>query len=351
MDIHPAADLFPLLEGAAFDALATDIATHGLRVPITIHPDGRLLDGRNRLKACEAVGATVTRETWAGELGSETDYVISLNLARRHLDESQRAMVGARLATLVQGARTDLASIDAKSQPDAAARLNVSRSSVQRARLVLAQGIPALIAAVDQGTLAVSEAATSAKLPAEAQTEVLAQVQAGTKVGQIAHVGHNTGAMEWFTPVKYVEPARRVLGAIDLDPASTQQANEVIKATQFYTHHDNGLLHQWRGRVWMNPPYAQPLISQFCEHLVKEVQAGGVTAAVVLVNNATETAWFRRVAAVSRAVCFPDGRVCFWHPSKETSTPLQGQALLYIGPDLEVFRQEFTPLGTVWVKS
>ena len=80
--------------------------------------------------------------------------MISLNLARRHLDESQRAMVVARLATLPHGgaiyAKSD-ASIEASPQPEAAARLNVSRSSVQRARVVLAQGIPALIAAVDQG--------------------------------------------------------------------------------------------------------------------------------------------------------------------------------------------------------
>ena len=107
MHTHPAADLFPVLEGPAFDALAADIQAHGLRVPIVIHPDGTLLDGRNRLRACEAVGVTPAFETWTGELGTETDYVISLNLARRHLDESQRAMVAARLATLPDGG-TDL---------------------------------------------------------------------------------------------------------------------------------------------------------------------------------------------------------------------------------------------------
>jgi N6-adenosine-specific RNA methylase IME4/ParB-like chromosome segregation protein Spo0J len=184
MHTHPAADLFPVLEGPAFDALAADIQAHGVRVPIVIHPDGSVLDGRNRLRACEAVGVTPAFETWTGELGTETDYVISLNLARRHLDESQRAMVAARLATVVQGARTDLAQICAKSQPEAAARLHVSRRSVQHARVVLAQGTPALIAAVDQGTLAVSESSTLAKLPADAQAAALAQVAAGVKVRQ-----------------------------------------------------------------------------------------------------------------------------------------------------------------------
>ena len=184
MDTHPAAALFPLLEGPAFDALATDIATHGLRVPIMMHPDGRLLDGRNRDRACAAVGVMPTYETWTGEPGREVDYVISLNLARRHLDESQRAMVAARLATLPRGRKDTNAQICAFDQPEAAARLQVSRRSVQHARVVLAQGIPALIAAVDQGTLAVSEAATIAKLPAEAQAAVLEEVQAGVKVRQ-----------------------------------------------------------------------------------------------------------------------------------------------------------------------
>jgi len=184
MQTHPAADLFPLLEGPALDALAADIQAHGLRVPITIHPDGTLLDGRNRLRACEAVGVPLTSESWTGELGSEVDYVISLNLARRHLDESQRAMVAARLATLAHGQKKGDAPIGASDQPEAAGRLNVSRRSVQRARLVLEQGIPALIAAVDQGTLAVSEAATIAKLTAEAQAVVLEEVAAGMKVRQ-----------------------------------------------------------------------------------------------------------------------------------------------------------------------
>jgi hypothetical protein len=85
--------------------------------------------------------------------------VISLNLARRHLNESQRAMAAARLANMKQGARTDLASIEAMSQTQAADRLNVDRSSVQRARVVLDTATPELAHAVDAGLLAVSKAA------------------------------------------------------------------------------------------------------------------------------------------------------------------------------------------------
>lgn len=165
-----------------------------------------------------------------------------------------------------------------------------------------------------------------------------------------AHVGQNTGETEWFTPAAYVEPARRVLGAIDLDPASTPEANTVIKAERFYTRRDDGLTKPWQGRVWMNPPYAYPLVEQFAQKFAASIDDGAVTAAIALVNNATETEWFQTIAGVCGAVCFPKGRIQFWHPKKAAATPLQGQALLYAGADLATFISEFAPLGIVWVK-
>ena len=91
-------------------------------------------------------------------------YVISANLQRRHLDESQRALVAARIANMPQGARTDLAAIEARSQPEAAAKLNVSRASVQRAAVVLKSEDNALIARVEAGTIAVDLAEKIARL-------------------------------------------------------------------------------------------------------------------------------------------------------------------------------------------
>ena len=178
---HPIADIFPLMQGAAFNAFCADVTTNGLRVPITLHPDGRILDGRNRYRACKAVGIEAQYETWDGEAGNELAYVLSLNLSRRHLDESQRAMVAARLATMPQGARTDLASIDAKTQPEAADLLNVSRPSVQRARVVLDTGTPELIEAVEQGQIAVSQGVNVAKAPEKTQRRVVEKVKAGAQ--------------------------------------------------------------------------------------------------------------------------------------------------------------------------
>jgi len=161
------------------------------------------------------------------------------------------------------------------------------------------------------------------------------------------HVAQNSGNNEWYTPSEYIDAARRVLGSIDLDPASNPLANEVVKASNYYTAQDDGLSHEWHGSVWMNPPYAGDLIGKFIEKLYKHYVNEEVIEAIVLVNNATETAWFQRLTEVTSAICFPRRRVRFWSPTKDEAAPLQGQAVLYLGENKEKFIEAFSSFGLV----
>jgi ParB-like chromosome segregation protein Spo0J len=170
---HPLADLFPLLTGADFDVLVADIRAHGVREPITLHPDGRILDGRNRYRAAQAAGVPCPERTYQG-----TDFVafvVSTNLNRRHLTDSQRALVAARLATMRQGERTDLPPYGERlSQADAAKLLHASKRTVERATHVLDSAAPELVAAVEAGTVRVATAAVIADAPPERQRAVVA---------------------------------------------------------------------------------------------------------------------------------------------------------------------------------
>ena len=163
------------------------------------------------------------------------------------------------------------------------------------------------------------------------------------------HVTYNSGEHEWYTPPGLIEAARATMGSIDTDPASTPRANETVQASTFYDAEQDGLAHPWHGNVWLNPPYAQPLISQFANATVEKYAAGQFGQACVLVNNATETGWFQNMLGTASALCFVRRRVRFLGPKGNPGAPLQGQIVLYLGDEVGAgrFGQHFEELGTV----
>lgn len=165
------------------------------------------------------------------------------------------------------------------------------------------------------------------------------------------HVSHNSGNNEWYTPSAFITAAREAMGQIDTDPASSDIANKTVCARTFYTAEQNGLTRSWSGNVWMNPPYAQPLVSEFSEAVSAKYDAKEIKRACVLVNNATETAWFQRMLQSAAAVCFLKGRVKFLDPSGDPSgAPLQGQAVIYMGENPFRFAKAFADLGHVLMR-
>jgi N6-adenosine-specific RNA methylase IME4 len=184
LPFHPLANLFPLMEGAAFDDLTGDIRSNRQREDI-VTLNGVILDGLNRYRACLAAGISPQFRGFgcvSGDGDSALAFIISKNLRRRHLNESQRAMAAARLATMRQGERTDLqlsVTLPKVSQPQAAELMNVSARLLRSAKTVQDSGAPALVRAIEQGRLSVSLGTVAARLNPQQQEEIAAAAEAG----------------------------------------------------------------------------------------------------------------------------------------------------------------------------
>jgi len=165
MKFHPYSEIFPLIEGADFEALVEDIKTHGLREKIWLY-EGKILDGRNRFTACKRAGVKPVFRKYIGK--DAASFVWSMNVSRRHLSASQLAMAVAKRATLEKGANQHAQNC-APSQSKAAEDANISRRIVQHARKVVDEGSKALQRAVENGELSVAKAASVVDLPKSEQ--------------------------------------------------------------------------------------------------------------------------------------------------------------------------------------
>ena len=168
---HPLSAVFPAMAAAEFAQLRADIAKHGLRHAITLY-NGRVLDGWHRCRCCSETGVEITTVNFEGDEREALAFVMSANLARRHLTTSDRAMIAAKLATLKQGERQTAQMVSLRIG-EAAEHLKFSPNSVKRARKLLARGTPELIARVQSNDLSIS--AASLLLPPPARPRVVVE--------------------------------------------------------------------------------------------------------------------------------------------------------------------------------
>lgn len=356
-EFHEVANIFPMMSDEEYRNLVNDVKENGQHMPIYIWQN-KIIDGRNRYKACCELGIAPLVEQWDGE-GSLVSFVVSLNLNRRHLDTSQRAMVAGKLANIRLGdnQHREGAEISAPSiaQPEAARMLNVSRESVQDARKVIEKALPDMARLVERGDVAVSFAAEVADEPEEIQREVVNRVKEGFKPREAfrdvkRNVLHSSESNEWYTPAQYVDAARELMGGIDLDPATSEQANATVKAKKIYTVDDDGFAKQWKGCVWLNPPYGREEgegsnQARWTQKLIDEYKAGRVTEAVLLVNAAPANKWFAPLWEY--LVCFTDHRIRFQSPVGESSQPTHSNALVYLGKNKDGFIKHFAKFGAI----
>lgn len=363
-------DLIPPLQLEEKESLEKSILEEGCRDKL-ITWDKTIIDGHNRYEICKKHNIPFQIESMNFRNISEVkNWMIDNQLARRNLTDSQRRyFIGKRYEeekkTITNEKGINQHKEDERQsvgQPSTSERIakenNISHRTVERnadyskaidrireedkevANKILSEEIK--LTNKDVLEIAKDEGDIIELSPEEAveRKKVFEEIKKGTPYREIKkpHVSHNSGNNEWYTPVKFLKIARSVMGSIDTDPASSEMANRNVKATTFYTEEDDGLKRDWAGNIWLNPPYAQPAIQNFSDKLIEEIKKGNVKQAMVLVNNATETKWFNTLSEKARAIWFPRGRIRYLNSNGSLeNSPLQGQAILYYGNNVDNF--------------
>jgi ParB family chromosome partitioning protein len=161
---------------------------------------------------------------------------------------------------------------------------------------------------------------------------------------------------EWYTPARYIEAARTVMGGIDLDPASCELANQTIKATRYYSKEDNGLQHTWHGRIWLNPPFGRvhPELKgstksyqlYFMHTLLEKHQSGEIEQAIALVFGTSACMpWFQPFWQFP--ICIAKSRIEFDKPDGSKDHFGYGNMFVYLGPYELLFIDVFGQFGTI----
>lgn len=369
-------------------SLAESIKTLGLLHPIGITPDNVLLFGERRLRAYEALGRS-TIPARVIDVPILTIVEHAENEVRKEFTYSDRVAIGKAIEAELGNRRGSNqyhvkgelvgncphAEDGEKSRDIAAAKAGfTSTDSYRRAKTVTEHGTPELVEAMDNGDVAVSTAATLATAPIALQQQAIADPKQAvalarqiskTRIQEARQLTKDVRAVsttngdddtqpsaargndEWYTPEEYIAAARRVMGGLDLDPASCNLANQTVQADRYFTIENSGLDADWYGEIWLNPPYSMPLIEQFIETAIEEYRAGRIEQAIILTNNATDTGWLHTILKESAIACITRGRIRFSSPKNDGLSPRQGQVFFYLGNRIEQFGQKFARYGTI----
>lgn len=358
-------NLIPRLQDEEKRLLERSILNEGCRDSLIIW-NNTIIDGHNRYEICTRNDIDFEIEEMSFENKSQVKkWMIDNQLARRNLTDSQRRyFVGkryeeekrpigfnqhSRSGQNVQPSKTAEEIAEENNTNERTVRRNADYSkaidNIQKEAPEIAEKI--LSEEIKLNNKEVLELAKKEEEIIELNPEeilerkkVFKEIERGTPYKEVKkpHVSNNSGNNEWYTPIKFLDIARETMGSIDTDPATSEVANKNVKASTIYTEENNGLEKDWIGNVWMNPPYAQPLIQQFADKLIEEIEKGNTKQAMVLVNNATETKWFNTLSKKAKAIWFMRGRVKFIdRAGNSTGAPLQGQAILYFGNKVDDF--------------
>jgi len=161
-------------------------------------------------------------------------------------------------------------------------------------------------------------------------------------------INQTSGEVEYYTPVEIIEAARRVMGRIDLDPASSENANRIVRASRIFTEADDGLAQDWFGKVWMNHPFGLVQNRKWPTKLEREYFEGRVIEACCITYACTSENWFQILA--KHPQCYLTPRTNYRLPDGTIKKGVsKGSVITYHGSDVEKFANEFRAFGQVKV--
>lgn len=360
--IHPFADLLPRMADEDLQSLTHDIASHGQREPATVWTDADdvtwLLDGRHRAQAVIGIGVPLRTTRFDGTEEEARALVMSLNVHRRHLTPSQRALAAGALATRQRGGVSGLAAGQpvAPTQAEAARSAGVSERLVRDGSVVMASRDEAIIRAVANGELSVTAAAASVR-------DGRRDRQAATALF-LTH-RRSSSSDSWLTPSWVLERAAACLGRIDGDVAAAPERN--VQAQWSFSAEDDALAQaSWANpdgspsRLWVNPPYGVggrgP--GDWTRRVVREWEAGTVEAALLLLPARPGAHWQQQLARFPRLEF--RGHLTFepgvgnparerWNSGERSEAPF-ASILVGVGVDASQIHAHFNDVGIVFVE-
>lgn len=326
--------LIPSLTNEEFEQLEKNCIENGIQDSIKVW-NGFIIDGHNRYNIAKKNNLDFNVDFMEFENRSNViEWMLVNQLGRRNLNKYERSVIALKLEDLyklhgkenmcLSGSEIS-PSLNTKkhdTRKKIADKANVSDNTISKVKHIEEKADPETKEKLKSGDITINKAYQGIKNP---------------------HVINNSGDNEWYTPKQYIESARLVMGSIDLDPATSIEANKIVNAEKIYTIDDNGLNKKWFGNVWLNPPYSSNLISSFIDKLVNSLY--DINQFILLVNNATDTQWFHKIINYSDSFCFPKGRIKFYKIDNDKKAPLQGQVLLYCGNNSKKFIKEFCKYG------
>ena len=286
-EVHPAADIFPLLDPLELAKLVADIEEHGQHLPIVLHK-GQILDGRNRLRACVFARIEPRFVEWDGQGGSAVAYVMSVNLRRRHQTESQLAMIAVQLLPMLEaeaserqrsGKAPTLAPTGAKvpsgkAAEQAAEVVGVGTRTVERAKKVATEA-PEIAEEVRAGEVTLREA----------ERKLANKMLGGSAQGKGPESDEANTPEELLGLVRAVAP-------IGVDPCWNATCG--TRPRVGYTIDDNGLEQIWEVEegelVFTNYPFTQS--EQWTDKVLLESERSPI---ILLSKIDTRVAWWKKL--------------------------------------------------------